>query len=116
MPLPKNPRLSPVARTLRKRMTQQEKHLWYDFLRTYEYQFTRQKVIGKFIVDFYCHYAKLVVEVDGGQHFDAANLLKDLDRTKLLNSYGIEVFRFTNYEIDNNFHEVCAKIKEIVES
>lgn len=115
MPLPKNPRLPAVARLLRKRMTKQEKHLWYDFLRTYEYQFNRQKVIDKFIVDFYCHSAQLVVEVDGGQHFDAVNLQKDIDRTMILSSYGIEVFRFTNYEIDNNFYEVCRKIKEKVE-
>ena len=115
MPLPKNPQLSPIARTLRKRMTKQERHLWYDFLRDFEVQFYRQKVIGKFIVDFYCHSAKLAVEIDGGQHFDAANLQKDIERTRMLNSYGIEVLRFTNGEIENNFHEVCAKIKEKVE-
>jgi len=96
-------------------MTKQERHLWYDFLRDFEVQFYRQKVIGKFIVDFYCHSAKLAVEIDGGQHFDAANLQMDIQRTKMLNSYGIEVLRFTNAEIENNFHEVCAKIKEKVE-
>jgi very-short-patch-repair endonuclease len=115
MPLPKNPRLSPVARNLRKRMTKQEKHLWYDFLRDFNVQFNRQKVIGKFIVDFYCHAAQLVVEIDGGQHFDPSRLQKDIERTKILNSCGIEVLRFTNDEIDNNFYEVCAKIKEKVE-
>ena len=115
MPLPKNPRLSPVARTLRKQMTKQEKRLWYDFLRGYEVQFKRQKVIGKFIVDFYCHSAQLAVEIDGGQHFNAANLQKDIERTKMLNSYGIEVLRFTNDEIDNNFFEVCRRIVEKVE-
>lgn len=115
MPLPKNPRLSPAARNLRKRMTKQEKHLWYDFLRDYKIPFNRQKVIGKFIVDFYSHSARLVVEVDGGQHFDAANLQNDIERAKILNSYGIEVLRFTNDEIDNNFFEVCMRIKEMVE-
>ena len=115
MPLPKNPRLSPVARTLRKRMTKQEKHLWYDFLKDYKIPFNRQKVIGKFIVDFYCHSAQLAVEVDGGQHFDASRLQKDIERTRILNSYGIEVLRFTNDEIDNNFYEVCMKIKEKVD-
>ena len=114
MPLPKNPYLSPVARNLRKRMTRQEKHLWYDLLRDFEVQFNRQKVINDFIVDFYCHAARLVVEVDGGQHFDPANRQKDIERTKILNSYGIEVLRFTNDEIDNHFHEVCARIKEKV--
>jgi len=115
MPFPKNPHLIPIARVLRKRMTKQEKHLWYDFLRDYKVQFNRQKVIGKFIVDFYCHAAQLVVEVDGGQHFNAAQLQHDTERTSILNSYGIEVLRFTNYEIDNNFFEVCMKIKEKVE-
>jgi len=116
MPLPKNPQLSPIARTLRKRMTKQEKHLWYDFLRDFEVQFYRQKVIGKFIVDFYCHSAKLAVEIDGSQHFDAANLQKDIERTNMLNSFGIEVLRFSNDEIDNNFYEVCVKIKQKFES
>ena len=115
MPLPKNHRLTPTARALRKRMTKQERHLWYDFLRDYKVQFNRQKVIGKFIVDFYCHAAQLVVEIDGGQHFNAAQLQHDTERTSILNSYGIEVLRFTNYEIDNNFFEVCMKIKEKVE-
>jgi very-short-patch-repair endonuclease len=96
-------------------MTKQEKHLWYDFLRDFNVQFNRQKVIGKFIVDFYCHAAQLVVEIDGGQHFDPSRLQKDIERTKILNSCGIEVLRFTNDEIDNNFYEVCAKIKEKVE-
>ena len=95
-------------------MTKQEKHLWYDFLRDFEVQFYRQKVIGKFIVDFYCHSALLAVEIDGGQHFDTDRMEKDIERTKILNSYGIEVLRITNSEIDNNFSEVCIKIKEKV--
>jgi len=96
-------------------MTKQEKHLWYDFLRDYKVQFNRQKVIGKYIVDFYCHSAQLAVEIDGGQHFDTERMQKDIKRTKMLNSYGIKVLRFTNNEIDNNFFEVCMKIKEKVE-
>ncbi|MGB4322633.1 MAG: DUF559 domain-containing protein, partial [Anaerolineaceae bacterium] len=68
MPLPRNPRLSSLARALRKQMTKQEKRLWYDFLRTFPVQFNRQKVIDDFIVDVYCHSAHLVVELDGGQH------------------------------------------------
>ncbi len=85
MPLPKNQALTPKAQKLRKEMTKQEKHLWYDFLRDFKFQFNRQKVIGKFIVDFYCHSAKLVIEIDGGQHFDDENLQKDNDRTSILN-------------------------------
>ena len=116
MPLPRNPRLSSLARALRKQMTKQEKHLWYDFLRTFPVQFNRQKVIDDFIVDFYCHSAHLVVELDGGQHFEPENFQKDLERTKRLNSLGLKVLRFTNNEVDHNFIEVCAAIQETVES
>ena len=108
MPLPRNPRLSSLARALRKQMTKQEKRLWYDFLRTFPVQFNRQKVIDDFIVDFYCHSAHLVVELDGGQHFEP--------ETKRLNSLGLKVLRFTNNEVDHNFIEVCADIQETVES
>jgi very-short-patch-repair endonuclease len=115
MPLPKNSQLTPLSRTLRKQMTKQEKRLWYDFLRKYIVQFNRQKVIGKYIVDFYCHAARLVVEVDGGQHYEEINLQKDIERTKVLNSIGLEILRFTNYEIDNHFPEVCMRINAKVE-
>lgn len=116
MPLPKNPRLTPLSRNLRNQMTKQEKRLWYDFLRKYKVQFNRQKVIGKYIVDFYCNAALLVVEVDGGQHNEELKLQKDLERTRVLNSLGLEILRFTNYEIDNYFPEVCMRIKEKVET
>jgi len=115
MPLPKNQALTSKAQKLRKEMTKQEKHLWYDFLRDFKFQFNRQKVIGKFIVDFYCHSAKLVIEIDGGQHFDDEILQKDNSRTSILNSYGLHVLRFTNYEIDHNFCEVCSAIQEEIE-
>lgn len=93
MPLPKNQALTSKAQKLRKEMTKQEEHLWYDFLRDFKFQFNRQKVIGKFIVDFYCHSAKLVIEIDGGQHFDDEILQKDNSRTSILNSYGLHVLR-----------------------
>ena len=116
MPLPKNPRLTPLSRNLRKQLTKQEKHLWYDFLRTYKVQFNRQKVIDKYIVDFYCHTARLVIEVDGGQHYEEHNIQQDRERTELLNSLGLKVLRFSNYEIDNRFFDVCLKIEEKVGS
>ena len=96
-------------------MTKQEKHLWYDFLRNFKYQFNRQKVIGRYIVDFYCHSARLVVEIDGGQHFEDSNLQKDNIRMRVLESYGLHIFRFTNNEVDQNFYEVCMAIQEQVE-
>ena len=115
MSLPKNQNLTPVAKRLRREMTKQEKHLWYDFLRNFKYQFNRQKVIGRYIVDFYCHSARLVVEIDGGQHFEDSNLQKDNVRTGVLESYGLNILRFTNNEVDQNFYEVCMAIQEQVE-
>ena len=73
MRLPKNKNLTRTSQTLRRNMTKEERHLWYDFLKMYPVQFNRQKVIGNYIVDFYCHTAKLVVELDGSQHFDCTN-------------------------------------------
>lgn len=63
-----NPALTERARTLRKQMTPEERHLWYDFLRSYPVRFLRQKVIGNAIVDFYCAKATLAIELDGSQH------------------------------------------------
>ena len=69
MSLPYKNKLIPRAKELRKNATRQENHLWYDFLRSYPVRFQRQKTIGSFIVDFYCHAAKLVIELDGSQHY-----------------------------------------------
>ncbi len=75
----------------------------------------RQMVLGNYIVDFYCHKAKLVVEIDGGQHFDDEGLKKDEFRTAWLESQGLIVLRFTNLEVDRNFFEVCERIREVVD-
>ena len=97
------------ARALRKNATPQENHLWYDFLRKYPLRFQRQKTIGQYIVDFYCHSARLVIEIDGGQHFTDDAERHDASRTSVLNKYGLEVLRFSNREINLNFREVCEK-------
>ena len=107
-----NKNLISRAKELRKEMTPQEKHLWYDFLRNHSVKFYKQKIIDNFIVDFYCHSAKLAIEVDGSQHYTEEGLEYDKERTQLLNGYGIEVIRFSNLEIDNNFEEVCRMIEE----
>ena len=99
------------ARKLRNEMTKQERHLWYDFLRTFEIPFYRQKVIENFIVDFYCTRAKVIVELDGGQHYEDEGLSDDQKRDSRLKALGYEVNRFTNYEVDHNFHEVCEAIQ-----
>ncbi|MBR2407058.1 MAG: endonuclease domain-containing protein [Clostridia bacterium] len=100
----------PLAKELRKNATPQENHLWYDFLKTYEVRFQRQKAIGNFIADFYCHKAKLIIEIDGSQHYTKENIGKDIFRTEVLESYNLSVIRFTNRQIKENFKGVCEYI------
>ena len=104
----------PFAKELRKNMTKEEKHLWYDYLKPYRQTFgiafTRQKIIGNYIVDFYCPKAKLVIELDGSQHYEEDALFYDAQRTDYLNQHGIVVLRYTNREIHTRFKEVCDDI------
>ncbi len=109
-----NPKLVSVANMLRKNMTKEEKNLWYDFLHTYPVRFYRQKIIGKYIVDFYCAKAKLVVELDGSGHYSAQGREYDEERTNHLKGYGIQVIRIPNSEIHNNFRGVCDYIDHTV--
>ena len=101
-----NKQLVPLAKQLRKEMTAEERHLWYDFLRTYPVRFSRQKVLGKYIADFYSAQAKIVIELDGSQHYDKENQEKDAERTAFLESYGLKVLRIPNNEISRNFRGV----------
>jgi len=110
-----NPRLVPAARELRKNMTPQEKYLWYNFLRGLPVRFLRQKIIDHYIADFYCAKAKLVIEIDGSQHYTEEGFANDEYRTKIMNAYGLSVIRFKNDEIENNFQQVCKTIKEEVQ-
>ena len=109
-----NSRLTNVARILRKNMTKEEKHLWYDFLRTYPIKFTRQKVLGKYVADFYSAKANIVIELDGSEHFTTNGEKYDSKRTKFLENYGIKVIRIPNTEINNNFESICNYIDEII--
>ncbi|MBP1575533.1 MAG: endonuclease domain-containing protein [Oscillospiraceae bacterium] len=109
-----NSNLCDKSRDLRRNMTPEEKHLWYDFLKTYPVQFNRQRVIGNYIVDFYCRKANLVIEIDGKQHYIPDGLSYDSERTDYLNSVGIEVVRFLNKDINGNFENVCAHIDLVV--
>lgn len=102
--------LVPLAKKLRKELTKEERRLWYDFLRTYPVRFTRQKVLGKYIVDFYSAEAKLVIELDGSQHYDSDNQKKDEERTAFLEQYGLRVIRIPNNEVFHNFSGVCEYI------
>lgn len=102
------------SRDLRKNATQQEKQLWYNCLSTFPLRMHRQKVIGNTIVDFYCHQAKLVIELDGGQHYDDEQKKQDEVRTSFLESRGLVVLRFTNWDVDHRFTQVCERIEEVV--
>ena len=105
-----NKALVPNAKNLRKNMTKEERHLWYDFLRSYPIKFLRQKILGKYIVDFYCAEAKLIVELDGSQHFEEKGMEYDTERTNYLKQYGIRVLRIPNNEVNQNFSGVCKYI------
>ena len=110
-----NSKLTVNARVLRKNMTKEERHLWYDFLRSYPVRFSRQKVLGKYIADFYCAAAKLVIELDGSQHYETANAQKDDERTAFLNRYSLRVIRIPNNEVTRNFRSVCEYIDAAVQ-
>ncbi|MBR3948031.1 MAG: DUF559 domain-containing protein [Clostridia bacterium] len=110
----RNKNLLEQARKLRKDMTKQESHLWYDFLKNYPIRWYKQRIIENFIVDFYCSKAKLVVELDGSQHYELNAMEYDKIRTKIINVYGIEVIRFSNYDVDSNFDGVCEEIDKVV--
>lgn len=113
--LPYNKKNQLKARNLRNNMTKEEKELWYKFLKRHSYRFLRQKIIENYIVDFYCPKARLVIELDGNQHYTKDGLEYDYIRTDLLNAYGLKVIRFKNDEINNNFIYVCDKINSSLE-
>ena len=109
-----NKQLVPLAKRLRKEMTKEERHLWYDFLRTHPVRFSRQKVLGKYIADFYSAEAKLVIELDGSQHYEDSNVVKDAERSAFLEGYGLTIIRIPNNEIARNFRGVCEYIDTAV--
>ena len=109
-----NKQLVPFAKQLRKEMTKEERHLWYDFLRTHPVRFSRQKVLGKYIADFYSAEAKLVIELDGSQHYEDNNVMKDAERTVFLKGYGLTIIRIPNNEVSRNFRGVCEYIDAAV--
>ena len=109
-----NKDINNIAKTLRKQMTRQERHLWYDFLRNYYVKVYRQRAIDNYVADFYCPAAKLVVELDGGQHYTEKKMLDDEHRSLIINQYGMHVVRIPNNEIDNNFYSVCTYLDSII--
>ena len=106
----RNPHLTPFAQKLRRDMTKEERRLWYDCLRQLPVTFHRQKVIGPYIVDFYCAQAKLVVELDGSQHYEAAGVVSDRERDAYLSGLGLRVLRYSNADVNRRFDGVCGNI------
>ena len=98
------------AQNLRKNMTDEEKHLWYDFLKDLPVTVNRQKNIGNYIVDFLISSSNLVIELDGSQHWNEENKENDKKRDEYLKKMELTVLRYSNKEINENFDGVCADI------
>ena len=105
-----NAKLTGNAKALRRNMTKEERHLWYDFFKALPMTVNRQKVIGNYIVDFYIATAKIVIELDGSQHYDVQGVESDAKRDEFLNSLGIKVLRYSNLDINQRFDSVCQDI------
>ena len=110
-----NKNLTENAKFLRNNMTKEEKNLWYDYFKNCSVRFSRQKVLGKYIADFYSAEAKLVIELDGSQHFEKENRIYDEKRTEFLEQYGIKIIRIPNSEINNNFEGICRYLDKQIE-
>ena len=114
MSLPYKKELIPFAKELRANMTSQENRLWHCFLKNYPIRFQRQKVIKCFVADFFCHKAGLIIEIDGSQHYTEDGMVRDSERTAILSEFNLEVVRFSNCDVDDNFEGVCFTIDDIV--
>ena len=113
-PIKRNDNLLNIARILRRNMTRQKKHLWFDYLRYYPIKIYKQRIIDNFIADFYCHKARLVIEIDGSQHYTKQGKFHDAERSKILEKYGLYVLRFSNSSVDQNFKGVCYMIDKTI--
>ncbi|MBO5065658.1 MAG: endonuclease domain-containing protein [Clostridia bacterium] len=114
--IPVNSTLDKYAKENRKNMTDEEKKVWYQILRGREPKFHRQRIIGNYIVDFYCPKLKLIVEIDGYQHFYEENREYDGKRTEHLEKLGFYVLRFENTEVNKDFENVRCIINNVCES
>lgn len=112
---PRNNELLEKARELRKNMTEEEKKLWFGFLRKHSLRFRRQEIIGSYIVDFYCKERKLVIEIDGAQHYEHEAAEYDRKRTEYLEAIGMKVIRVRNGQINKEFENVCRYINGFID-
>ncbi|WP_026527917.1 endonuclease domain-containing protein [Butyrivibrio sp. VCD2006] len=110
MPQNYNPNLKKYSQSLRKNMTKEERHLWYDFLKTLPLTINRQKSIGPYILDFYCAKTKTGIELDGSQHFESSGIQSDKERDQYFKELGIQILRYSNLDINKNFDAVCEDI------
>ena len=106
----KNSKLTSISQTLRKQMTKEEKRLWYDFLKKLPLTINRQKVFCNYVLDFYCAEKKIVIELDGAQHYEEQGIIKDTERDEFLSKAGIKVLRYSNRELNENFEGICLDI------
>jgi len=111
-----NSKLTPLARNLRKNMTKEERKLWYQFLSNHPIRFLKQKIIDDYIADFYCSKAKLIIELDGSQHYKESEILKDKIRTENLGKRNLLVIRIPNNAVNYNFEGVCEYINDILKN
>ena len=107
----RNPKLTANAQTLRSNMTKEERRLWYDCLKKLSVTVNRQKVFGKYILDFYCASAKIAIELDGSQHYEEKGKAKDEERDRYMNERGITVLRYSNRDVNQQFSAVCEDIE-----
>ena len=105
-----NSKLVQNSKKLRKEMTKEERHLWYDFLKNLPITVHRQKTMGKYIVDFYIASAKIVIELDGSQHYEIENQNADIQRDAYLSRSGCKILRYSNADVNNRFRSVCEDI------
>ena len=110
MPAPSDQTMKKRARRLRSGMTDEERRLWYNFLRTRPEHFRRQQVLGGYILDFYCHSRGVAIELDGSQHYESDGVGYDQARDAFLRSCGITVLRYSNADINQPFTSVCEDI------
>ena len=109
-----NPKLKTLSQILRRRMTTEERHLWYDFLKTLPVTVNRQKVIGSYIADFYIASAKLIIELDGSQHYQTKGQASDVERDRYFSDLGFRVLRFSNTDVNENYDGVCEEILKVL--